>query len=46
MAKRGLRYQLEKCLAIRGDWNRIFLRWERSWRELNQFLERRDTKKR
>ena len=45
MAGKGLRYQLEKSMSGRNDWNRTFLRMEKSWKELNQFLEKKDTKK-
>ena len=44
MARRGLWYQLERCLASHSDWNRMLLRWERSWQELNCFLEKKENR--
>ncbi|MBR6527452.1 MAG: hypothetical protein IKT45_05860 [Lachnospiraceae bacterium] len=44
MARRGLWCQIERCLAGRSDWNRTFLRWERSWQEMICFLERKENR--
>ncbi len=46
MAKKGLRYQLEKAVSGNNDWNRLILRMEKSWREMNAFLEKGSGKKR
>ena len=46
MAKKGLRYQLEKAVSGNNDWNRLILRMEKSWREMNTFLEKGAGKKR
>ncbi len=40
MAKKGLKYQLDKSAAANSDWNRTILRLEKSWKELNAFLEK------
>jgi hypothetical protein len=45
MAKKGLRYQLDKTSSINNDWNRTILRMEKSWKELNAFLEKGAKKK-
>lgn len=45
MAKKGLGYQLNKTTATNNDWNRTILRLEKSWKELNAFLEKGNKKK-
>lgn len=45
MAKKGLQHQLEKAASGNGDWNRTILRLEKSWKELNAFLEKGTKKK-
>ncbi|MCI8403063.1 MAG: hypothetical protein HFI38_13400 [Lachnospiraceae bacterium] len=45
MAKKGLRYQLDKSAAGNNDWNRVILQMEKSWKELNAFLEKGAKKK-
>ena len=45
MAKKNWWCWLEKQLACKREWNRTILRWERSWKELNQFLDKKDHKK-
>jgi len=44
MAKKGLFYQLDKA-SSGGSWNRTILRLEKSWKELNAFLEKGAKKK-
>lgn len=45
MAKKGIRYQPDKTASVNGDWNRTILRMEKSWNELNAFLEKGAKKK-
>lgn len=45
MAKKGIKYQLDKSVSGNSDWNRAILRMEKSWKELNAFLEKGSTKK-
>ena len=45
MAKKGLRYQLDRTSSVNNDWNRTILRLEKSWKELNAFLEKGAKKK-
>ncbi len=45
MAKKGFLYQLEKKVSGNNDWNRTILRLEKSWQEMNAFLEKGSGKK-
>lgn len=45
MAKKDLRYRMDKSVSGNNDWNRTILRMEKSWKELNDFLEKGMKKK-
>lgn len=45
MAKRNLRDRMDKSVSGNNDWNRTILRMEKSWKELNDFLEKGMKKK-